>query len=863
MVYFQNLEIDWGKANKEFKFTEFDSLESLEKNQEYLYRDQLVSVIQWIKKHYSYNEHKDNQSNVQGSNNILSIVGNRGSGKSSFLNTITYTLGQINLFGGENKAYVLPKIDPTIFNGHLDIIELFVAMLKKEVDKKIKKESRTDDNFFLKTTAFNESVNSVFKVLKNRRIDKSAFSEKNSGIGILNDIQKQQNFNSEISVLIENFLLIISTNQSTYKQVVLQIDDLDLVPNRVTNIMLQNINQFLKNQPKLVILIAYREEQLLNSHIDSLILDNGNLLDRKEITMNELREQSANFLEKILPKPQRVILAVNNESLVKEILSPFEIKNESDEEKFDFGNKTISAFIREIVMQQSRIQVEPVDYFEFTSFVYPNSLRSILQYLEILHNLKNYQLTVDEHDGNTWENDDLVRVFQTLILNIKELKKFFLSKSNEVLFVEDSIILNEWMEREAQSKNAFICSKLINLIEINQIEKNNEDKLPEYLRIIKYKQTYNVSLGDVFSVIEAYKEIISDDERKLHFLYNLKLMYSIENLLSFLEITTDYYSQKNVRGDLSEQNLDKYTSLVRGKIIPDNYYYNEYLISNKTSLEYNDFTKNFSKQITYSDVTAFGEVRIKGEKNLPYTERWAETRYRNFFQKKDYTKSRNYLVDPYSQLTDYTYLMDVVKSFEISDDESFKYFYYSMFDLDLFIRKNYSRQSSDTAFDDIYYTLGRINTIFTNDLSTPKEIEMRDKFSVPLLLKTKNEAENKFLQLFDDSELNIISDFKFAGGKKDVNIKNINKKQLNIIDDLLTSREKLLEMSVEPLTASETKSFYRSYKEIYDKWPDSLNEKEQQRIEDMTKEGNRKRISGIDEAIVEKLRAELKEEQDK
>ena len=62
--------------------------------------------------------------------------------------------------------------------------------------------------------------------------------------------------------------------------------------------------------------------------------------------MNELREQSANFLEKILPKPQRVILAVNNESLVKEILSPFEIKNESDEEKFDFSYNTCTCISR-------------------------------------------------------------------------------------------------------------------------------------------------------------------------------------------------------------------------------------------------------------------------------------------------------------------------------------------------------------------------------------------------------------------------------------------------------------------------------------------------------------------------------------
>lgn len=148
-----------------------------------------------------------------------------------------------------------------------------------------------------------------------------------------------------------------------------------------------------------------------------------------------------------------------------------------------------------------------------------------------------------------------------------------------------------------------------------------------------------------------------------------------------------------------------------------------------------------------------------------------------------------------------------------------------MFDLDLFIRKNYSRQSPPSDSEDISYTLERINTIFSNKLTIPEEKEMRNKFSVPLFVKTEAMAKSKFLPLFDDNELIIISNFKFAGGNKDANV-NINKpKQLNIADDILAPLEKLLEMSVEPLTASETKEFYRSYKEYSDKWPDSLNEK--------------------------------------
>ena len=62
-----------------------------------------------------------------------------------------------------------------------------------------------------------------------------------------------------------------------------------------------------------------------------------------------------------------------------------------------------------------------------------------------------------------------------------------------------------------------------------------------------------------------------------------------------------------------------------------------------------------------------------------------------FFKKLDFTEGRNYYVDPYAQLTDLDYLMKVIK--ELSDANSNMYVFYSMFDLDFFVRKNYTRQS--------------------------------------------------------------------------------------------------------------------------------------------------------------------------
>ena len=46
-------------------------------------------------------------------------------------------------------------------------------------------------------------------------------------------------------------------------------------------------------------------------------------------------------------------------------------------------------------MEQIRLQVEPIDKFEYTRFIFPHSLRGALQYLEVLFKMKNYQKIVE------------------------------------------------------------------------------------------------------------------------------------------------------------------------------------------------------------------------------------------------------------------------------------------------------------------------------------------------------------------------------------------------------------------------------------------------------------------------------------
>ncbi|GGI65647.1 hypothetical protein ACFQOY_09990 [Enterococcus alcedinis] len=69
--YFQDIDIDFGKASKEYISEEIDTIQKLESGAGYLYRHSMKKTTSWVN---TYIEHKEN-TNSQSINNIFSIIG--------------------------------------------------------------------------------------------------------------------------------------------------------------------------------------------------------------------------------------------------------------------------------------------------------------------------------------------------------------------------------------------------------------------------------------------------------------------------------------------------------------------------------------------------------------------------------------------------------------------------------------------------------------------------------------------------------------------------------------------------------------------------------------------------------------------
>src|SRR5699024_10552279 len=166
-------------------------------------------------------------------------------------------------------------------------------------------------------------------------IKESSFAEKRSGVEVLNNLQNQSDFRQSINDLVHYFLESVSKRTGKeYSYIMVLLDDVDLVANSAVYATLQDMFKFLQYQSNIIVITDYRETQLINYVLDNLIEENEQLMKHQVIEIDELQKQAVNFIEKGLPRNQRVYLVINHQTTVYDVLKPF-VDNENDLENYN------------------------------------------------------------------------------------------------------------------------------------------------------------------------------------------------------------------------------------------------------------------------------------------------------------------------------------------------------------------------------------------------------------------------------------------------------------------------------------------------------------------------------------------------
>ena len=679
----------------------------------------------------------------KNSSNVISIVGNRGCGKTSLIKAVQ------KHFNEDKDFYVTDTIDPSIFDDTLLIPEFFISVLAQKVEK-------SKENSNGEFAEFYKKLNEIMEVISHIKSNKERFYEDNHPSDIVRTIQKRYRFDELLKELIKSFYTAIGKDKDT--KMIVCIDDLDLVSNKYVYRMIEDIQKWLNKN--CIVILSFREVQLLNIIQDQFITQNINLIDNNIISISEIRDQAIQFYEKQMPVSRRIYLKGQKEFFNEtawDILKPF-IAKISDEKQKDYERTNFHDFMEKLVRDKVALPLDPVDEKERVHLIYPNGLREMLAFVRMLDEMPE----IHDEDGNVLK--------ENLQQNLKNYQNYVLSRAKANLDDKYYSVLDEWIKTSVGNKNYYICSKLDKFLKEsvsetskskgNNILKNLDGYHDETLIYIENTQPYNVMLGDVIQFIEKIKVSFSYSEQMMYMCYLIKLLYSIELLTSFLKLkATDLSSKTEAPLDDEDENGEEdvyesfkgdeyclpntaYSRLINCKFMPDDYVY---VPKNTNAVDYididykykNDDLKCVVEKIAYSRRKVGSKIWAEARPTSPDKKGFGRFKplYHDviFIEKEgksewNYKERVYYKADPLSAVLKKEYLS--------AADKNKQYIFYSLFDVDVFMRLTFYNKEKET----LCFLYNKINWVLDDgEEGEYSQYEKSLKSAISHLYKTKAE----------------------------------------------------------------------------------------------------------------------------
>ncbi|MEG0364217.1 MAG: hypothetical protein RR543_03860 [Erysipelotrichales bacterium] len=598
-------------------------------------------------------------------NNIISVIGERGSGKSSFLGSLR------NSKCIKEKYFFLPTIDPNVFSDSLSILEVLNSQLYSIVKAQCSNEQ-------FRSELYNK-LTELTSVIADVRIsegsnDAGYFYAENNSYAILSKLDKRV----KIQKLFEE-TVNITKNIVGDKELVVIIDDIDLVSYGRIYSMLEDIRKYISHN--FIVVLSYNKIQLHQSVLNHYLNESSNLLKEDYINNEGLSSRADLYLEKLCPVEYRTFLTSIEEILELEYFSFFKqfahfdnleelLRNEHkyviEKEGNSINNTskkytTVEEYIIKVLKAKLFVNINPFDNREKTFFQIASNLRSLIDFL--------YIIIFDFEETLFYTNNVLKYDKSALLNNIDKNIQYTVNKNSIYFSSQQNQLLNDLIIDSNNEKRNYMTYSFF----IGQI--HNEELLMNILDSSWVKQV-NYTVGDVIEATERYKSSIYKTV-DFHFVYVVKSIYNLLLTKYFLCDTLECGS-----------NFDKYLKLCNSKITPDfiKYYRlssSEYYIKYDSSKD----DEGIVDSMIFSTEAALGEVYSSARKRKENKENNKNTLYTSNFNPQSVTTSISYSYRPilvsYSSIlnrnAEYKYFLDpfsrlVSKKYiesEYKDGESF------------------------------------------------------------------------------------------------------------------------------------------------------------------------------------------------
>lgn len=441
-------------------------------------------------------------------NNIISFIGERGSGKSSCLLSFRNIVldkarnGKKDLFGGVEFMSI---IDPSFFDSSHNILEIFIGELFRNYRAIIEKSKNSNPS--------NEE-------LTKRKKLKSHFSKVKRALQFLDD--KSEDFDDEHAELLRlsdgvNLEKVIGELITDYldfigkELLVVSVDDIDLHAEHAYE-MAEQIRKYLLHW-NVVVLLAAKYDQLQLCITRHLIQSYKDLLD-KNISFPDIIVMAERYIDKFLPLDQRMYMPQHREFYQ---LYALEIVLADNPKCVVDRYDTIELAVLSLIFQKCGYLFYNTD--NESSLIIPRNLRELRQLVTLLYNMPDRYESKSNHD-----------------INKALFKNYFYGQWIQTLPNQHRLWLKSLVKESNFSKiNKLVVSHLFSTFDWLQPNRRDDGKsdmeestFARFMAEISdpLNQPENISLGDVNFVLNRLNDIADSDE-VYRLVFFLRSHYSI------------------------------------------------------------------------------------------------------------------------------------------------------------------------------------------------------------------------------------------------------------------------------------------------------------------------------------------------
>jgi hypothetical protein len=519
-------------------------IESINEMEKSLFQEQYEKSFSEISKYLSQKEESNQPVGQEALNNIFAFIGERGSGKTSCMLSVANMLPHRS----DKKFHLLEQpVDPSFFDDKHNIIEITIAKLFSQFSTEVKEKNKNncDEPEIKKKTL--ESFESAYKDIE-LMLNTGNSSTGEDSLEKIDNLAAGVNLNTHIKELIDSYLKYFGD-----EVLVLSVDDVDINTKHAFT-MVEQIRKYLVH-PKVVVLLAVKLDQLALAVKLQNYKEFEILLDNKNISSDMIDEMTDRYLGKFIPLGQRIFLP-DASVYFKSKLKLTEKDKDGKEVEYDNVRDAVTT----LIFRKTR-------YLFYhtrgtTSYIVPRNLRELRHLIAMLYAMKDYKENGEEH----LYNKDLFKkyFFETWTANNLSIDGQKLI--HKLLDVTDAAIFNKMTIDLLQAHFKYPKYPKARFKKIEEIDYIFSDE----------NVTYNISIGDVMSVIRFFEHTATDG-------YDLKLLFWIRSIYS-IKLYEYYdavpseqkaYNKEKDKEVLRREKLLGYTDY--DKIVGGNFINSEYL----------------------------------------------------------------------------------------------------------------------------------------------------------------------------------------------------------------------------------------------------------------------------------------------